>query len=181
MQETTKKEMYSWVKSIAWAMVIVIVCRLFLFTPVTVHGVSMEPTFNDNNKIIVSKTSSPKRFDMIVFKAPDAPGKQYIKRVIGVPGDQVEMKDDVLVVNGTAYDESYVNRTNDLGLNRITGDFTLGELTGKATVPEGYLFVLGDNRLKSNDSRAYGFVSADSVIGVVKLQIYPFDTIGIPR
>jgi len=165
----------------AFAVILVVLCRQFLFSPVTVHGVSMEPTFDDNNRVIVSKTSSPERFDMIVFKAPDVPGKQYIKRVIGLPGDQVEMKDDKLFVNGELQEESYVNRANELGINKITGDFTLQELTGETTVPDGTLFVLGDNRLKSNDSRAYGFVDADSVFGVVKLRIYPINEVGIPR
>ncbi|GKV69735.1 signal peptidase I [Sporosarcina sp. NCCP-2716] len=181
MQNSTKKEIMSWVKPMALAVILVVICRQFLFSPVTVHGVSMEPTFDNNQRVIVSKTSSAERFDMIVFGAPDAPGKQYVKRVIGLPGDRIEMKDDKLYVNGEFQEEPYVNRINDLGVSKITGDFTLQELTGETTVPEGTLFVLGDNRLKSNDSRAYGFVEADSIFGVVKLRIYPIKEVGIPR
>ncbi|MCM3759021.1 signal peptidase I [Sporosarcina aquimarina] len=180
LQESTKKEVYSWIKSIVFAAFIVIVCRLFIFTPVTVQGVSMEPTFEDNNRIVVSKTSKLDRFDTIVFKAPDA-DKQYIKRIIGLPGDRIEMQDDVLYVNGTPYEETYVKRKNDFDLPRITGDFTLQELTGKTTVPKGYLFVLGDNRLKSSDSREYGLISTDSVIGEVKFRFYPLQKTGVPK
>ncbi|WP_304466157.1 signal peptidase I [Sporosarcina sp. BI001-red] len=181
MKKSTKKEVYSWMKSIAIAVFIAFMCRQFLFTPLTVHGVSMEPTFDDNNRIVISKTSTTERFDMIVFKAPDAVDTQYIKRVIGLPGDNVEMKDDVLFINGKQYEEPYVKRDNEIELGKVTGDFTLQELTGHTTVPNGYLFVLGDNRLKSNDSRAYGFISTDSVIGEVKLRFYPVQKTGIPK
>jgi len=179
LQASTKKEVYSWIKSIAFALVIVFICREFIFTPVVVKGESMEPTFENNNRLIVSKTSAIERFDMIVFKAPDK-DEQYIKRVIGLPGDSVEMRDDVLYINGKSYEEPYVKRNNNQ-LNKVTGDFTLKELTGNKKVPDGYLFVLGDNRLRSKDSRELGFISTDSVIGGVKFQFYPLQEIGIPK
>ncbi|WP_100329949.1 signal peptidase I [Bacillus xiapuensis] len=180
MQESTKKEAYSWIKSIAFALVIVFICREFIFTPVVVKGESMEPTFGNNHRVVVSKTSKIERFDMIVFKATDK-NEQYIKRVIGLPGDRVEMKDDVLYVNGKPYEEPYVKRNNNMELSRVTGDFTLKELTGNEKVPNGYFFVLGDNRLKSRDSRDFGFIAADSVIGEVKFQFYPLQELGMPK
>lgn len=73
-----------------------------------------------------------------------------------------------------------MKRNNDIAL-KDTGDFTLKELTGKTTVPNGYFFVLGDNRLISKDSRRFGFISADSIIGTVKLRFYPLQDVGIPK
>lgn len=179
MEQHIKGEIYSWTKSILFALCIVFICRQFIFTPITVQGVSMSPTFEDNNRVIVSKTSHIERFDMVVFHAPDAE-LNYIKRVIGVPGDQLEMIDDVLYINGQAYEERYVKKNNN-HINRVTADFTLQELTGKKIVPNGYLFVLGDNRSNSEDSRIFGFISDDSIIGEVKFQFYPLKEMGIPK
>lgn len=180
MKASTKKEVYSWIKSIAFALAIVFICREFIFSPVMVKGESMEPTFEENNRIVVSKISTIERFDMIVFNAPDK-NEQYIKRVIGLPEDSVEMKDDVLYINGKPHGEAYVKRNNNIKIGKVTGDFTLKELTGNNEVPNGYLFVLGDNRLKSKDSREFGFISIDSVIGEVKFRFYPLQEIGMPK
>ncbi|TFD94393.1 signal peptidase I [Jeotgalibacillus sp. R-1-5s-1] len=176
MDEKMKKEMLSWVKSIVIAVVIVFVCRQFIFEPIAVRGESMLPTLEHNNRVVISKTSDIERFDMIVFDAPDANAK-YVKRVVGVPGDHIEMKDDVLYINSQAYDEDYVKQSTTL--SRTTQDFTLEELTQVSIIPEGHYFVLGDNRRKSNDSREFGLISADTVLGEVKLRIYPFDEIEI--
>lgn len=180
LQESTKKEVYCWIKTIAFALVIVFVCREFIFTPVVVKGESMESTFENKDRVIISKISTIERFDVIVFKEP-VNDEQYIKRVIGLPGDSVEMIDDVLYINGKSYEEPYVKRNNKIQLGRITGNFTLKELTGNEKVPNGYLFVLGDNRLNSKDSRQLGFISTDAVIGEVKFRFYPLQEIGIPK
>nr|WP_295971205.1 signal peptidase I [uncultured Bacillus sp.] len=181
MQENMKKEVYSWIKSLAFAVIIAFLCRSFLFSPTTVHGESMEPTFQDQDKLIISKTSQIERFDMIVFDAPDA-DEHYVKRVIGLPGDSVVVKDDILYINGKVMDEPYLvkNKENTL-FDKLTGDFTLEEITGKDKVPQGYLFVMGDNRLYSKDSRYFGFISEKSVIGEVKFRFYPLEEIGLPK
>lgn len=180
MQASTKKEVYSWIKSIVFALAIVFICRAFIFTPVVVKGESMEPTFENKDRLVINKLSAIERFDMIVFKEP-VKDEQYIKRVIGLPGDSVEMRDDVLYINGKSYEEPYVKGNNNIKFNKVTGDFTLKELTGNEKVPNGYLFVLGDNRLNSKDSRELGFISTDSVIGEVKYQYYPLQEVGIPK
>lgn len=180
MQENTKEKIYSLVKSIVLAIVIVFICRQFLVIPVAVHGESMEPTFEAKNRLIVSKISKIDRFDIVVFQAPDE-DEQYIKRVIGLPGDQIEMSDDILYVNGNRYEEPYVKRESTSRAGRITGDFSLHGLTGYTTIPEGYFFVLGDNRLRSKDSREFGLIAAHSVVGEVKFRIYPFGEMGIPK
>lgn len=105
--------MFSWIKSIVIALVIVVGVRHFLFAPTTVHGESMYPTFEDSNRVILNKISDVDRFDMIVFHAPDA-DENYIKRVIGLPGDTVEMKNDVLYINGKAYKEPYLKESKNL-------------------------------------------------------------------
>ena len=173
-----KKEIFSWVKSILLAVALVVICREFIFMPVTVDGESMLPTFEEKNKVVVSKLTSIDRFDMVVFDAPDD-SVLYIKRVIGLPGDTIEVKDEVLYVNGKAYNEEYVNREYDGEI--VTGDFTLEEMTGSTKVPEGSYFVMGDNRLRSKDSRTFGFISEETIEGEVKFRFFPFNEIGMPE
>ena len=181
MKENIKQEGSSWVKTILVAFIVAFICREFLFAPTIVRGESMEPTFEDQNKVILSKISEIQRFDMIVFHAPDS-DERYIKRVIGLPGDSIEVKDDVLYINGKIYEEPYLEGNKDADLlGKLTGDFTLEDLTGKSTVPQHSLFVLGDNRLNSKDSRIFGFISENSVIGEVKFRFYPLKEIGIPK
>lgn len=99
MEENTKEEIYSWIKSIVFAVVLSFICQQFLFTPVTVRGESMMPTFENNNKVFISEISEIERFDMIVFHSPVSEDN-HIKRVIGLLGDKVQVKDDVLYING---------------------------------------------------------------------------------
>jgi signal peptidase I len=174
------QELFSLLKCFTFAFIIVIICRNFLFSPSVVHGESMSPTFENGNRVILSKIGDIKRFDMIVFHAPDQDAN-YIKRVIGLPGDTVSMKDDVLFINGKAYTESYLTKNKlEATTLKLTGDFTLEEETGEKTVPKDSLFVLGDNRLYSKDSRDFGFIKDESVIGKVVLCIYPLNEIGLP-
>lgn len=174
-----KKEILSYIKIIVITAIIVLGCKQFLFTPIKVQGASMYPTYHDKDIIIVSKTSKIERFDQIIFQSP-IEDEYYIKRVIGLPGDKVEMKDDVLYVNGKAYTEDYVNReTDDPNQLRITENFTLEQLVDQQEVPKGMYFVLGDNRLKSSDSRHYGLIAEDAILGESKLIVYPFSNFHI--
>ena len=180
MKEKSKKELQSWIASVSIAIIFTVVCRVFLFSPITVIGESMMPTFKAKDRIIVSKISEIQRFDTIVFDAPDVKDKHYIKRVIGLPGDKIEMKDDILYVNDTAFEEVYVNRNiNKTMYNKVTGDFDLQEYTGETEVPDNHFFVLGDNRWNSSDSREFGFIDADTVIGEVKFRFFPFNNMGM--
>ncbi|WP_342666982.1 signal peptidase I [Domibacillus tundrae] len=139
----------------------------------------MAPTFEEADKVIATKTTEIERFDQIVFDAPDA-DETYIKRVIGVPGDSIEVRNDVLYVNGAETEEPYLDAKDGLlPGQKLMGDFTLLEKTGYETVPDGYLFVMGDNRLVSKDSRTFGLIQEDSVIGEVQLRFYPFTSIKI--
>lgn len=138
----------------------------------------MEPTFEHQDRLLVNKRSEIQRFDMIVFDAPDS-DSLYIKRVIGIPGDSIEVKNDVLYVNGEEIKEPYIEKNKDASpTDLITGNFTLQELTGETQVPDGKYFVMGDNRLYSKDSREFGFITEDSVIGEASFRYFPFNKIG---
>lgn len=181
MQESTKKEIFSWVRVFLFIVVAVILIRTFLFTTIMVNGDSMFPTFADKDRVIVNKVSEIQRFDMVVFDAPDS-DSLYIKRVIGLPGDSIEIKDDILFVNGNATEEPYLeeNKQNN-EFDYLTDNFSLEELTGEPKVPEGMLFVMGDNRIYSKDSRNFGFIPKESLIGEAILQYLPLKKIGIPK
>lgn len=170
------KEWFSLFKMIVFVSVFVLAVRIFLLTPVVVDGASMLPTFEDGDRVIVNKQSEIQRFDIIVF-AVDAQ-TNYIKRVIGLPGDHIAYKKDVLYINGQPYEESYLQQfKEDIPLDTLlTENFTLEKYTGFTQIPEGYLFVLGDNRKKSTDSRdpSLGVVPLDAVLGEVKAVFYPF-------
>jgi len=184
--EKTKKEkneLWEWIKALLIAFVIAVVIRYVLFTPIVVDGESMMPTLNDGDRMIVNKIGykigGPDRFDIVVFHAPE--GKDYIKRVIGLPGDTIEYKDDQLYINGKAYDEPYLDKyKSELTEGTLTQDFTLQELDPSLDViPEGYVFVMGDNRRYSKDSRHIGIISEDKIIGTTSVVFWPLNEMQI--
>ncbi|AMA61768.1 signal peptidase I [Kurthia gibsonii] len=177
-KKTSKgKEVMSWVWPILIAILIAVGVRYFLFAPVTVKGESMENTYHDNDRVIISKVSKIKRFDVIVFKSP-VEDDYYIKRVIGLPGDNIEFKNDELFINGKKYKEDYeqdhVKEYQADGLN-FTEDFTMKDVTGDVKVPDNSYFVMGDNRQNSSDSRDYGFIKKSAVSGVVLFKFFPWN------
>jgi len=178
----TRNEMLSWMKSLIFAAIIAFVFRSLFFSPYVVKGESMLPNLQNGNRLVVSKLSELQRFDVIVFHAPDS-SEKYIKRIIGLPGDTIEMKDDTLYVNGKAYHEPYLEKLKDQKLEGmlLTGDFTLSEIVGKKVVPEGYVFVLGDNRLVSKDSRHFGLLPIKEIVGKAVLRTWPIDEIGFVK
>jgi len=103
-----KNELWEWTKALLIAIGLAAVIRYFLFAPIVVDGHSMMPTLHNGDRMIVNKLGKPERFDIIVFHAPEQ--KDYIKRVIGLPGDTVEYKNDVLYINGVAYEEPYLDK-----------------------------------------------------------------------
>ncbi len=171
-----KKESWEWLKAIVIALILAFVIRHFLFAPVIVDGESMIPTLEHSDRMIVNKISysfgEPERFDIIVFHAPA--GKDYIKRVIGLPGDTIEFKNDILYVNGEAVEEPYLDELKQsYNGERLTRDFSV------ITVPENELFVLGDNRGRSKDSRDIGTIHIDEVIGKANVVFWPVSNIRI--
>jgi signal peptidase I len=171
-----KNELWEWIKALLIAVILAAVIRYFLFAPIVVDGLSMMPTLHDQDRMIVNKLSyeigTPHRFDIIVFHAPE--GKDYIKRVIGLPGDRIEYKNDILYVNGKAYKEPYLDEyKKQLVDGPLTDPFTLKEKIGRDTVPKGELFVMGDNRRFSKDSRHIGTVPLSKVVGKTSIVYWP--------
>ncbi|REJ15314.1 MAG: signal peptidase I [Caldibacillus debilis] len=166
-----KSDLWEWLKIIVVAFILAGCIRYFLFTPIIVDGYSMRPTLENRDRMIVNRISyligEPKRFDIVVFHAPEK--KDYIKRVIGLPGDHIEYKNDTLYINGKKYDEPYLDQYK----KSIVG----GTLTEpfSVTVPEGHIFVMGDNRRYSKDSRHIGPIPIDSVIGKANLIYWPLE------
>jgi len=152
------------------AILIVAPIRYFLIQPFIVHGSSMEPNFYTQDYLIVDELSyrfrQPTRYEVIVFKAPNHPSQYYIKRVIGLPLETITIEDGNITVldnsgNLTSLDENFLPETS----------ITSGSI--KLTLGENELFVLGDNRVASYDSRNWGPVDEKSIIGRVWLRLWP--------
>ncbi|MGX7347733.1 signal peptidase I [Aerococcus vaginalis] len=154
----------------------------FVGAPVTISGASMAPTLQDGERVWLNKLANTYTHgDIIVFDAPDGSGDEYIKRVIGVPGDTVEYQDDTLYVNGQAVEEPYLEALRSTNPNaQLMPNESLETLptTQAERVPEGKLFVLGDNRPISKDGEEFGFIDQSSVQGNVPLRIWPLRKIG---
>ncbi|MFJ7752361.1 signal peptidase I [Peribacillus muralis] len=176
MGKTNKNSLSDWIKAAVIAFVIYILIRTFFFSSYDVEGKSMQPTLEDGNKLVVNKITYQihdiHRFDIIVFHANSK--EDYVKRVIGIAGDRIRYKNDWLYVNGKKVEEPYLEKWKEGFPDQdFTGDFTLKELTGGTTVPEGKLFVMGDNRLESADSRHFGFIPVQNVVGKVDVRYWP--------
>lgn len=169
-------EIISWIWSIIVACVLMAVLYFFIGRPFTVSGQSMYPTLHNGDHMIMSKLGGINRFDVVILKAPDE-DKEYIKRVIGMPGDTVEVKSGVLYINGKVVEQPFINSDNSKKTVFID-DFTLKELTGVDKVPEGKYFVMGDNRGVSKDSRMIGFIDASAIEGKAVFTVWPINRIG---
>ncbi len=183
-EEKKKNETWEWMKALLIAFGLAAIIRVFLFTPIVVDGESMMPTLENGDRMIVNKIGytigKPDRFDIVVFHAPEQ--KDYIKRVIGLPGDEVEYRDDVLYINGKAFEEPYLDQYKaEVADSPLTEDFTLEEKIQRTTVPEGHVFVLGDNRRKSKDSRHIGAVAIDEIIGNTNIVFWPIEDFGFVK
>lgn len=164
----------SWLRDLCVSVVIAIVVILFLYQPVRVEGTSMMPSLINQERIFINKyayrfgLADIARGDMIVFWFPGDPTKSYIKRVIGVPGDTVEVNDGAVSVNGKALAESYVPQ-----------EYRDHVSMPRRVVPPEQYFVLGDNRSSSNDSRSWGMVPRSYIYGEAVFVYWPLDRIGM--
>jgi len=167
MQSKVVKEIISWLKSIAIAAILAFIIHTFLFSIVIVDGVSMETTLHDSERLILNKITyrfnELERGDVVVFHATEK--DDYIKRIIGLPGEKIEYKDNQLYINDVPIDEPYI------------GD-VMTENFGPLVIPEGKVFVLGDNRTNSSDSRQIGPISIDQITGKVNYLIWPMNRFG---
>jgi len=165
------------IQSILIAASIFLVIYMFLFRPFQVNGTSMFPTFKDGQFILTNlitlRISGPVRGDVIVFNAPIDQEKDFIKRVIGLPGDTIYLQNGNVYVNGKKYDESaYLH-----GIQTGGGDFLHEGQT--ITVPDNNYFVMGDNRPASSDSREWGFVPVSKLIGKSMLVYWPLNALEV--
>lgn len=177
-----KNEVFAWFRAIGIAILVVIVIRTFVLGNYIVDGPSMMPTLHNGDRLIVNKInyrfSQPKRFDVVIFHATEK--DDYVKRVIGLPGDTIRYANDQLYVNNKPVDEPFLKAAKARMLSgQLTWDFTLNGLTGETKVPEGKLWVMGDNRQNSVDSRIFGFVDENQVVGKVDLRYWPMKNFGI--
>lgn len=171
------QELLSIVKYVLVLLVVFFFIYKYFYGPVMVEGDSMEPTLADGDYIILNKFSDIEQFDIVVFPPPDDQETQYIKRVIGMPGDRVEYHEDRLYINGDEVDELFLDNAEETEFYS-SGDYSLLTLLGVEVVPAGQYFVLGDNRLNSRDSRSFGFIDEEAIIGKTALRYWPFDRIG---
>ncbi|NLT95750.1 MAG: signal peptidase I [Clostridia bacterium] len=157
-------------ESVIIAIILALIIRTFLFQFFWIPSRSMEPTLLINDRIVVTRFSywfeEPQRGDVIVFKYPVEPDKDYVKRLIGLPGEKVEIKDSKLYINDQLVKEPY------LPPGLVFDDY------GPIQVPENNYFVMGDNRNHSSDSRVWGFVKDDYLIGKAQAIYWPISRIG---
>jgi signal peptidase I len=177
-KKDAKKEIMEWIKSIVVALIIVAIVRTFLFTMIRVDGESMLETLQDGDRlaatIIDGKLFGYDRGEVIICTYPGA-DHYCVKRVIGLPGEMIEIKSGTVYINGEALDEPYITHKS-------------GDSMDAYQIPDGAYFVMGDNRPVSLDSRAVGPVQAGpwvqvgvpeegSILGKVHLRLWPFDAI----
>ncbi len=143
------------------------------YTTVMVSGHSMDPTLVENERYAANKKESIKRFDIVVFNVPD--GDKYVKRVIGMPGDVIEFKNDQLYINGKQYDEPYLAKYKAKFVATFTQDFSSKNLLPgtQGKIPNNCYFVMGDNRQASKDSREIGVISQSKIFGVLDFEVSP--------
>lgn len=199
---------WEWVKSILIALVLFLVIRTFIVEAFRIPTGSMERTLLVGDFLLVNKAvygaqvpgtkvqlpafSQPERGDVIVFVPPHEPDKNYVKRLVGLPGDTLQMVDKVLYVNGQALDEPYIQHSDGSGMVvSLPSMFWQREYLapgvdperyrptrddwGPIIVPEGKAFALGDNRDDSDDSRYWGFVDMRAIKGQPLFIYYSFD------
>ncbi len=164
-------------ETIVLSLAIFVVIYFFVASPHQVKGLSMYPTFDDKELILTDKVSYrlglPQRDEVIVFKAPTNPDYDYIKRIIGLPGDRIKIDQNGVYVNGELQKETFLPAGTD-----TSGGMFL-PLNKEVTVPADNFFVMGDNRSGSSDSRAWGFVPKKDIIGKVFLRYFPFNKAGM--
>ncbi len=149
--------------------IVVALIRSFIITPVQVEGMSMYSTLDDKDVLLLKKYDKDyKRFDIVVFNYNST---KLIKRVVGLPGETVEYKDNKLYI-----DDKYI-KEDFLKNNQETSDFDLTYI-GYDKIPNGYYFVMGDNRTNSTDSRIIGLVPSEDIEGTTNFAIFPLDKFG---
>lgn len=171
MKKSLGNVLWEYLKSFLLAVVIALIIRTFLFQITEVYGQSMYPTLHDHDRLFTNKIvyslGIPKRGDIVILDAPDRPGAYYVKRIIAVEDDHLQIINGIVYVNEEPQSEPYIN-----------GDYTDGDID--TVVPPGTVFVMGDNRGNSHDSRSpeVSFIPVDDIEGKAIFRIWPYDNIG---
>lgn len=155
--------------------VILAIISGFTFRLVKVEGYAMSPRINDQEVVVVNKLSDFERFDFIYFTAPTT-GTEMVRRVIGMPGEEIFYRDEILYVNDREVPERFLDLSTYLAGGQVwTEDFNVSELLGAGLtrIPEGYYFVLGENRPYAADSRLFGLVPEENIVGKVTMRLLP--------
>jgi signal peptidase I len=165
-------EIRSWLRDVLLAVAIAIFIVIFVVQPVKVEGTSMQPRLVDQERIFVNRFiyrfTSIRRGDVVVFWYPKDHSKSFIKRILGVPGDELEIRDGAVYVNGAPVEEPY-----------LKAEFRDYRSFHKVVVPPGQYFVLGDHRNSSNDSRSWGFVAQPLIYGKAIFSYWPVSRVGL--
>jgi signal peptidase I len=163
------------VKMLAISLAIVLPIRYFLVQPFYVKGASMEPSFHDSEYLIIDEISYrfnvPQRGDIIVFRYPQDPSQYFIKRIIGLPGETVQLKDGAVYIYNQSHPDGFQLEESYLPAGVKTYAYT----EDKVTVGANQYYVLGDNRLASKDSRSFGAVDKSFIVGRVFFRGLPLD------
>ncbi|BBD90541.1 signal peptidase I [Staphylococcus caprae] len=176
-----KKEIMEWIVAIAVALALIFAIKTFVAKPYTIKGDSMDPTLKDGERVMVNiigyKIGGVEKGNVIVFHANKK--DDYVKRVIGTPGDSVQYKKDTLYINGKKQEEPYLNYNEKRKqIEYITGTFKVKDLPNanpkSNVIPKGKYLVLGDNREVSKDSRSFGLIDKDQIVGKVSFRFWPF-------
>jgi signal peptidase I len=153
------------------AILIALLINVFVGQATRVEGQSMEPNLHTDQRLVVEKVSyrfhGPRRFDVVVLKLPSQGEELLIKRVVGLPGETVEIMGGQVYINDTPLEEPFTSGETRPGRNE------------KITVPPLHVYVLGDNRSRSNDSRSFGPVPIESVVGRAWLSYWPPEEVGL--
>ncbi|KRL99504.1 signal peptidase I [Liquorilactobacillus satsumensis] len=164
-----------WFPLVFFALLAALFVKSFLIVPLQIAGNSMEPTLYSREDALVMNFGKIRRFDVVTIKMPD--GQTYIKRVIGMPGDRLEYRNDHLYINGKIYQEKFLRSVLRGKHSPYTADFKLAELIGTTRVPANQYFVLGDNRKISKDSRTFGPVEDSWIKGKALIIYWPLNKV----
>lgn len=164
-----RDEILAWFRTVFSAAIYATLIVTFGFQVARVEGLSMAPTLEDQDRLIVNKLvyrlSPPQRGDIVMLYYPENPDKSFVKRVIAEPGDRIQITDGRVFVNDVPLKDDYV-----------PADFRSHEDYGPQMIPNGYYFVMGDHRNNSSDSRHWGFVPTKYIIGKVQVRWWPLST-----
>jgi signal peptidase I len=171
-----KSGLWEFLRFAVTVIAIVVFVRVFIAQPFVVSGTSMVPTFQNSNYLIVDELSyhfkQPARGDVIVFHPPVDPASYYIKRIIGIPGDTITIRNSVVTITNTAHPDGEVLTEPYITTDTPGDNFSM-------TVPAGQYFTMGDNRPASYDSRRWGLLPQKNITGRVLLRLYPLKELGV--